>query len=463
MSNGGVYIKLGQHLAALVYLLPEEYTNTLKVLQDQCPPTAMEAMERMVLADTGSTLADHFDEFDRVPLGAASLAQVHKAKLRSTGATVAVKLQHPHLDEHAPVDIRLCSWFAERVKRLFPDFEFDWLAEEVRESLPRELDFAQEAENAREVARNFRGSTVVKIPEVVWATRRILVMEFIEGAKVDNVEYMRHNNINLLDLSNELAKAFYKMIFYDGFVHCDPHPGNVFVRPVKRSAITIPFVCQLFGLPWRNYEIVLLDHGLYRRLPSSLRLDYAHLWDSILRGDEPGILKYSHRIFTRHTPHHQQQSSDGIQHHRLFASMLTGRSWRRITAGNNSLASRVSAAELQEVAEKAATGRFFQSIAEVLAKLPREVLLLLKTGDLLRAVDDSLMVDGEGGGAVVTGMYRRVGLMLVFCAVAIREKRVDGLGAWDVRVWWAWLDYWAVVGRLVALEVWLAARRVMAA
>ncbi|KAJ3118211.1 hypothetical protein HDU96_003251 [Phlyctochytrium bullatum] len=464
--NGGIYIKLGQHIAALVYLLPMEYTETMKVLQDRCPPTSLPAVETLFLDDTGTPLSDHFSAFDPTPVGVASLAQVHKATLRSTGEKVAVKIQHPHLDHHAPVDIKVCGWFASQVRKIFPDFEFDWLAEELRESLPRELDFTMEAENARIVAKNFQRDPVVKIPKVHWANRRILVMEYIDGGKVDDVDYMKKHGINVHELSHELALAFYKMIFFDGFVHCDPHPGNVFVRPKKKSWFYIPIISELFLPRSHNFEIVLLDHGLYRNLTDSLRLDYAHLWDSLIRGDEPGILKYSHKIFTRPT---STEPKNGIDHHRLFASMVTGRSWALISSSKgqataSALASSRSDVELKEVHEKAQTGSFFQAIAEVLAKLPRELLLLLKTNDLLRAVDDSLGVTSpDSGVSAMAGMMRRIGLMGWHCAVVIRDLTLGDVAAQSSwarpsfsrrEFWTAWGLYLDVVVRVGGLEAW---------
>ncbi|KAI8851411.1 ABC1 family-domain-containing protein [Chytridium lagenaria] len=429
--NGGIYIKL--------------YTETMKVLQDRCPPSTLAALEALFLQDTNSTLSDHFSDLDPTPLGVASLAQVHKATLKSTGEVVAVKIQHPHLDEHAPIDIKICGWFASRVRKVFPEFEFDWLADELREK----------AENAREGSSEFAGDTVVKIPEVLWAKRRILVMEYINGGKVDNLEYMRITGINVHDLSHELSKAFFKMIFFDG------------------SSFYIPIISDLFFSRSHNFEIVLLDHGLYRRLTDSLRLDYAHLWDSLIRGNEEDILKYSHRIFTRPTT--AIPAKDGIDHHRLFASMLTGRSWALISSSNgtgtaSALATARTSSELDEVHTKVQSGRFFIAIAEVLAKLPREVLLLLKTNDLLRAVDDDLGVTKGSGESIMTGMMRRVALMGWYCAVVIRDRTLEELAARSTFVmpswtrgefWNAWSLYLNVVARIAVLDAWVYARQLV--
>ncbi|KAJ1557621.1 hypothetical protein HK096_006234 [Nowakowskiella sp. JEL0078] len=176
-ANGGVYIKLGQHIAALVYLVPPEYTETLKVLQDKAPATSLSEIETLFLEDTGNPLSEIFSEFDIVPVGVASLAQVHRARLRESNKEVAVKIQHPSLDAHAAIDIKSCAEAAKVVRRIFPEFEFGWLAEEMELNLPKELDFVHEKMNSDKVKKNFEKSHVLKVPEVYWAIRRILVME----------------------------------------------------------------------------------------------------------------------------------------------------------------------------------------------------------------------------------------------------------------------------------------------
>jgi aarF domain-containing kinase len=176
-QNGGVFTKLGQHLSAMVYLLPREYTTTLKVLQDQCPASSLKDIDDMFLLDTGKSLNDWFSEFDPEPLGVASLAQVHRAVLRASGKEVAVKIQHPSLDEYTAIDVQTVVSTVHWVKKAFPDFEFAWLADEMRNSLPKEMDFAHEALNANKVRKNFDKSSMLKIPLIYDARRRILIME----------------------------------------------------------------------------------------------------------------------------------------------------------------------------------------------------------------------------------------------------------------------------------------------
>lgn len=188
---GGIYIKLGQHISAMVYILPPEWTDTMAVLQDRCDPTPEQDIRQLFITDYGQPIEEIFEEFDWQPIGVASLAQVHRARLRPgpdgkrTGGNdgwVAVKLQHPSLDEFCKIDMETVTFIFSVIKKAFPEFGFGWLTDEMRESLPRELDFVHEARNSKLVAQNFADDvahrrTTLRVPEIVWARRRILCME----------------------------------------------------------------------------------------------------------------------------------------------------------------------------------------------------------------------------------------------------------------------------------------------
>lgn len=186
---GGIYVKLGQHVSAMTYILPSEWTETLAVLQDRCDPSSQEDIQKMFELDYGYSINDVFEEFDWDPLGVASLAQVHKARLKKEHHTddasddwVAVKFQHPRLDEFCRIDLQTVSFIIGTIKRMFPDFGFEWILQEMQESLPQEMDFQNEAQNSFRLKENFayekdRHSTALVVPDVVWAKRRILVME----------------------------------------------------------------------------------------------------------------------------------------------------------------------------------------------------------------------------------------------------------------------------------------------
>jgi aarF domain-containing kinase len=384
-KNAGIYIKLGQHLSALEYILPPEFCAIMAVLQNEAPQSSIEDVEKVLREDfDGRGIEDLFVDFDLVPVGAASLAQVHIAKLRETGEAVAVKIQHHSIKSYAEVDMFVVSLAVRAIKYFFPEFEFDWLADEMKLNLPKELDFIQEAHNSERVLWNFTQNSSrypevlksLKIPRVMWkqTTARVLTMEYCPGAKVTDLEFMHQNNIDPYEVSARLAQIFSEMIFIHGFVHCDPHPGNVFIRLTTPPRRWWPF--------WTSkkptWELVLLDHGLYRELPADFRLAYARLWKSVIEGDVEKIKEACRDI----------GAGDA---YRLFSSVLTHRTWSSVSV--RSISTQTTLDEIQLIKERA-PGYLIQ-VADFLAKIPRPLLLLLKTNDLLRAIERILTELGD--------------------------------------------------------------------
>ncbi|KAF8927706.1 hypothetical protein BGZ58_010211 [Dissophora ornata] len=391
-ENGGIYIKLGQHLASLKYLLPEEWTKTMEPLQDKCTPSPIESIQGLFHSDLDQPLSEVFSSFDLTPIGVASLAQVHRATLKD-GREVAVKIQHPALNEFSEVDMKTIAALTKFIAYAFPEFEFFWLSEEIQDSLPKELDFRFEARNAQRTAANFdraraQGSpSTVKIPNVVWAQKRVMVMEFMDGSRIDNVEYLKANNIKASEVSKEMARIFSQMIYKDGFLHCDPHPGNLMIRPTPAGS---PSPC--------NFEIIVLDHGLYRELSPEFRLDYAKLWTAIMASDQEEIKRRALAL-------------GGIDAYELFACILTGRDWDVIQDAQLTKKVR-NKAETSKISSGA--GNWLVEIADILARVPRDLLLLFKTNDLLRALDEDL---GADDGA----QMRTFAVMGQYCARVIYE------------------------------------------
>lgn len=277
-KNSGIYVKLGQHVAA-VQVLPPEWTMTMTPLQDQCQPTPVEDIDAMLRADMGKGIDDLFSDFDPRPIGVASLAQVHRAVDKRSGRPVAVKVQHADLQEFAAVDMMTVNFAIHVVKYIFPDFEFSWLGEEMNDMLPLEMDFTHEALNSQRCRQGFahlRGKTSLYVPEVLWADRRCLVMEFIEGARIDNLAYLAKHGIDRNQVSQELSRIFSQMVYLNGFFHADPHHGNLLIRP-RASGSTSPF----------NFDTCLLDHGQYFDIPDDLRVNYAHFWLSLIKPSSP--------------------------------------------------------------------------------------------------------------------------------------------------------------------------------
>lgn len=155
-KNGSIFIKLGQHLSSMGYLLPIEWTSTFIPLQDRCPVSSIESIGELFRKDTGQDMNELFASFESTPIGAASLAQVHIATLKETGQKVAVKVQHPALDEWVPLDLALTRFTFSMLKRFFPEYDLEWLSKEMDFSLPQELDFRMEAQNATHASEYFK-------------------------------------------------------------------------------------------------------------------------------------------------------------------------------------------------------------------------------------------------------------------------------------------------------------------
>nr|XP_045621055.1 aarF domain-containing kinase 1-like isoform X2 [Procambarus clarkii] len=302
--NGGAFVKVGQHLGSLEYLLPGEYVNTMKVLHSSAPKSPLEDVYKVIEEELNCKPEELFLEFDPEPLGAASLAQVHRAKLHS-GQEVAVKVQHPSVKSHSKVDMKGMELLVGMVSRVFPEFRFEWLVEEMKKNLPKELAFTHEAKNAEKVASQFTHLPWLKIPAIEWnlTTDRVLVMEFCEGGQVNDRNYMIAQGINTNQVSERISKLYSEMIFVNGYVHCDPHPGNVLVKKVNNEA-----------------QIILLDHGLYTNLTTDFRITYSKFWLSILNADLDEIKRNGTEL--------------GVgELYGLFSCMVTGRSWNSITKG----------------------------------------------------------------------------------------------------------------------------------
>ena len=308
-SNGGIYIKLGQHIGAMTYLLPKEWTETMIPLQDQCPESTLEEIDGMFMTDLGQSVADLFDEFHSVPIGVASLAQVHVGRLKSVDGLVAVKCQHPTLKEFVPLDVALTKTVFKLLDLVFPEYPLTWLGDELQSSIYVELDFTKEAENAIATSKyfeKFKKQTALKVPNVISANKRILIMEYVEGKRLDDLKFLDDNGISRGEVSACLSHIFNNMIFTPNVgLHCDPHGGNLAIRTVKKSSSNNN----------HNFEIILFDHGLYRYPDTQLRRDYARFWLALLDQDQKRMKVYAKRF-----------AHIGDEEFPLFAAAITGRS-----------------------------------------------------------------------------------------------------------------------------------------
>lgn len=418
------------------YLLPLEWTTTFIPLQDKCPVSSIESIEAMFEEDTAQQITGYFSEFAPEPIGAASLAQVHLATVKETGQKVAVKVQHPALKEWAQLDLALTSFTFSTLKRFFPEYDLEWLSSEMEASLPQELDFNLEGQNAMRAKEYFSHipELPLVIPDVLWAKKRILVMENVSGYRPDNLEYLDANGIDRDEVSAALARIFNEMIFgTNAPLHCDPHGGNIAIRKndKRRGA---------------NFDVILYDHGLYRDIPLDLRRSYAKLWLAVIDADEPRMRKYAKEV-----------AGVTDEQFPLFASAITGRDYRVLT---ESVAMARSAEEKKNINDALGEG-MLQQLVQLLGQVPRIILLILKTNDLTRSLDENLHTR--------QGPVRTFLILARYCSRTVFEEQVEDLKKrgsllWPrnfVRLLGAWLGYFRVEVKLEAFEAWLAFKRVV--
>ncbi|EFP90151.2 atypical/ABC1/ABC1-B protein kinase [Puccinia graminis f. sp. tritici CRL 75-36-700-3] len=392
-QNGGIYVKLGQHLSS-IQLIPPAWSSTMKPLQDQCTPSSFEMIDKLFLLDVGLPIRELFLSFDPVPIGVASLAQVHRAVDRISGRDVAVKVMHPTLEEYLEVDTRTVVIMLRFVKWVFPEFEFTWLGEEMQENLPKEMDFRIEAANASKCAQQFSDlkSTTLKLPDVLWAQKRVLVMEFITGGRFDDLEYLAQHNIDRNRASQELTRIFSQMIYLNGYFHADPHAGNLLIRPAPSTSRSP-----------HNFEIVLLDHGLYFDLTDSLRVNYARFWLSLLSSSSSSVA--ARKKYAKLVGNIDEKNYD------IFESAITGRVGLKGSGSLLNLSSK-SSEELKLIQSAIVSQEgIFAEILKILRNVPRRLLMILKVNDLTRSLDLSLRT---------THSQIRIWLIVArFCGLAI--------------------------------------------
>ncbi|SNX86456.1 uncharacterized protein MEPE_05165 [Melanopsichium pennsylvanicum] len=450
-TNGGLYVKLGQHLSAVV-LLPVEWTATLRPLQDQNTPTPLPELEAMFRTETGMSFAEAFSEIDPRPIGVASLAQVHRAVDRETGQQLAIKMMHPDVERFSEVDMKTVTVLVKWVKRLLPEFSFEWLADEMNENMPLEMDFRHEAQNAKRAEDDFAGyrTTSVYIPKVKYAFKRVMAMELIDGRRPDDLRFLAEHNIDRNRVSQELSRVFSQMLYLHGFFHADPHGGNVLIRPA-----------QMGSRSRYNFEVVLLDHGLYFDIDEELRANYARFWLSLLKRASPEVSAERRRYAKLIA-----NIDDDL--YPILESAITGRAGLEGSDPKNPLGvkDRNRAGSLlemdgginltddeQEHIRKTVMEKegLFVSILELLRRLPRRMLMVLKLNDLTRSLDASLHT--------THGPTRPFLIAARLCALAVyrddlrqlKKRRSSGraslftsLSLWKdyFRAWWSYVYFY---------------------
>lgn len=235
---GPTYVKLGQILSLRDDLLPEKITRELRKLQSQVPSMPYTEVRKVVEEEFNLPIGSIFKSFEEEPLAAASLAQVHIARLKN-GKKVVVKVQRPGIVRLITDDINIMRRIASMMQRLafLKDYRPTHFVEEFASYTLRELDFTQEGKHADTFRENFKGNRQIIFPEIYWSytSRRVLTMQYIDGIKPDDSAKLKKHGIDGKRVAEIGAKALVKMLYVDGFFHGDPHPGNMLI--VGRSKI----------------------------------------------------------------------------------------------------------------------------------------------------------------------------------------------------------------------------------
>lgn len=240
LKLGPTFIKIGQTLATRADLMPVEYVQELSRLQDEVPPFPTRQAREIIETELRVRLEEIFESFEDTPVAAASLGQVYRARLR-TGQTVAVKVQRPGLAEHIEFDIKVLrriARFLSRYPNLIRGVDWQGTINEFHATIFEEMDYSREVRNAEVFRKNFEGWKDVYVPTIynIFSTNRLIVMEFIEGLKVTDIERLEAAGKKPPEIVRLLARTYLKQLLEDGFFHADPHPGNLRVMADGRLA-----------------------------------------------------------------------------------------------------------------------------------------------------------------------------------------------------------------------------------
>ena len=272
---GPTFVKLGQILATRVDLFPPEWIAEFEKLQDRAPTVAFEAIHQQLAEDLGCAPEEVFAELNPEPLAAASIAQVHRARLED-GTEVILKVRRPGIRPIVEADLRLLARLAELIETEVEDLRRYKPSEVVRQftlSLRRELDLAAESRNAERVARNFEQHPEIVIPKVFWpwCSERMNVQEYIDGIAGRDLDAVDQSGLDRKMLAQRGTQAVLKMVLEDGFFHADPHQGNVLYLPENR--------------------IAFIDFGMIGRLSESRRNQVVNLLHGLVEHDAQGVVE----------------------------------------------------------------------------------------------------------------------------------------------------------------------------
>jgi ubiquinone biosynthesis protein len=265
---GPTFVKFGQIMSTRQELLPQPLIDELEKLQDHNNPLPFNQI-LPVIRESCPDYKEIFLEIEEVPVASASIAQVHRARLRN-GTLVAIKIQRPGIEDIIETDLAILESLASRLERAGPEsriYNPAGMVQDFAAQIRKELDFVKDGRNADRFRKNFEGIEGVIFPRIYWqcSSRRMLTMEFIEGVKVTSVDEIRSMGINPATIAAVGFDSYLKQIFEDGFFHGDPHPGNLMVTA--------------------NGDLAFLDFGIVGILRPEKRFIFVRLLHGIIHND----------------------------------------------------------------------------------------------------------------------------------------------------------------------------------
>jgi len=341
-------------------------------------------------------MEDLFSYFNPVPLSAASIGQVHEAVLKS-GQKVAVKVQHRWLKEQCQGDIRVIESLIQIGEKIFPDFKYQWFAEELKKYVPAELNFHKEVDNALRTTELFKKQKNIRVPHFYteYSNDKVIVMEFVNGVSVNKIKEIRDMGLDLKEVAKLLSHCFCQQIFIFGHAHSDPHPGNIFIS------------CEVDSRGRKKPILTLLDHGLYQDLSDELRLNYSYLWKGILLRDEEMIKKAA-------------QNLNVGDWYPLLAAMVTRKKFDDIMDENEkSYNKRLNSANTREEKDRLQVfaKKYAKEIVTVLHDINKDVLLLFKIDTFLNSITNQLGVPID-----------KYEILAKYCLEAVEQQELKNKG-----------------------------------
>jgi aarF domain-containing kinase len=380
-SNGGLYIKFGQQIAT-VPVLPKEFYANLKELYDQAPVVDIALVNEIFKQDFGREPVEIFSYFNPIPVQSASIAQVHQAVLKN-GDCVAVKVQKPAIKHQIHFDLMNYRFLMFAVEKIF-DLPVSWTVDYISKHIKQEVDFVSEARNGELCLQHlneiseFRDK--VTVPRIYHdlTSANVLTTEWIEGVSLIEKKSLVENGFNIPNLMQTIVQVFSDQLFRTGFVHCDPHVGNILVRKLNGKE-----------------QVVLIDHGLYVQCAPEFTQQYAKFWNSLFAMDT----KTTTEIAT----------AWGFPDPALFATATLQRPWKP----GNAMDAVPTLQDMYEsqVQAKAKVKEFLQESD----RMPKELILVGRNLNCVRANNKNL-------GSPVN----RINIMAQYAAKSL----VEGHGSW---------------------------------